>query len=64
MTKKQVLIFLSLACLVALLVWLYQQIEWVEHKTDLGPSAEIKRQEYIAAQRFLEEKGIIIRVKK
>tara|TARA_R110001592_G_scaffold59905_4_gene182064 strand:+ start:15720 stop:17081 length:1362 start_codon:yes stop_codon:yes gene_type:complete len=32
----------------------YSKIEWLEKNIDLGPTTEVKRQEYLAAQRFLD----------
>jgi hypothetical protein len=49
-------VFFSFVILASVLV--YFKLEWVEKKTDLGPTAEVKRQHFFAAQRFLQNSDV------
>lgn len=44
--------------LVAALGWLWTRIEWSEEEIDLGYSAEARRNDFLAAERFLVRHGI------
>lgn len=62
-SKRNILILLVFV-LLALSFWVYSNLEWVEKQIDLGPAADIKRQDFIAAQRFLEKLDVQLNIEK
>ncbi|ABC27177.1 conserved hypothetical protein [Hahella chejuensis KCTC 2396] len=50
-------IVIAVLVLVALGVYWYQGLEWIEYERDLGPNEKARREPFLAAQLFIEKRG-------
>ncbi|WP_020405345.1 DUF4350 domain-containing protein [Hahella ganghwensis] len=56
--RRNLIIALLVTLLLGLIYFGYQEIEWVEHESDLGPTPEARQDPYYAAKLYLEKLGI------
>lgn len=60
--QKKLIIGLMTLAVLALAVWFFAWLEWEEYEVDLGYSEEARRNPFLAAQQFLESRGLEARV--
>lgn len=58
--RKVVLPVLALSVLAAALYWIYLHMEWVPVERDAGFRLEAQRNPYLAAERFLRQRGAVV----
>ena len=64
MTKRKFWwLFVSTLVIVAGATWFYQYIEWVEKEIDLGPTAEAKKEPFLAAKRYFERLDVEVELR-
>ena len=62
-TRKFWWLFISTLIIVMGAAWFYQYIEWVEKEIDLGPTAEAKKEPFLAAKRYFESLNVEVELK-
>jgi uncharacterized protein DUF4350 len=62
-TRKFWWLFISSLVIVAGAAWFYQYIDWVEKEIDLGPTAEAKKEPFLAAKRYFESLDIEVELR-
>ena len=62
-TRKFWWLLMSTLIIVVGAAWFYQYIEWVEKEIDLGPTAEAKKEPFLAAKRYFESLGVDVELR-